>query len=236
MRDRPDDPFVTTRWTVVLQAGGSGPEKDASLATLCRDYWQPVFVYLRRHGQDEESARDLTQEFFARLLDKEWLEGLQREGPKFRAFLLVAVKRFLAVEHHRRTAQKRGGSAAALSLDTTDLPSLAAAEATPEQAFDRHWALTVINRALGNLRAEVEAAGRGRLFAVVAEYISSEPEPGAYDAAAAALGLSRAAVAMAVHRLRLRLREKVRDEVAHTLADARQVDDEMRELMAALRG
>ena len=236
MRERSDDPFMTTRWTVVLQAGGNGPEKDKSLAALCRDYWQPVFIYIRRHGHDEEGARDLTQEFFARLLEKDWLEGLRREGAKFRAFLLVAVRRFLAVEHHRRTAQKRGGGAALLPLDTADLPPLASQDATPEQAFDRHWALTVINRALDALRAETEASGRGRWFAELAEFISAEPEAGAYDAAAAALGVSRATVAMAVHRLRLRLREKVREEIAHTLADAAQIDAELRELTATLRG
>lgn len=236
MRERADDAFDTTHWTVVLQAGSApGPEREAALAALCRYYWQPVFVYIRRQGKDEEAARDLTQEFFSRLLEKEWLEGLRREGSRFRAFLLVAVKRFLAVEHHRQTAQKRGRGATALSLDKEQLPVLASQAATPEEAYDRHWALTVINRALSELQHETEAAGRSQLFTELAEYIANEPEPGAYDAAAAVLGMSRSAVAMAVHRLRLRLREKIRHEVAHTLADTRYVEDEMHELMAALR-
>ncbi|MCW5556989.1 MAG: sigma-70 family RNA polymerase sigma factor [Verrucomicrobiae bacterium] len=237
MRDRSDDPFVTTRWTTVLQAGGSaGPDKDTALAALCRDYWQPVFIYIRRQGWDEDSARDLTQEFFARLLDKDWLQGVRPEIAKFRAFLLTAVKRFLSGEHDRQVTLKRGGGAAALPLDPEHLPALALGTLTPEQAFDRQWALAVINRAMGALRGEVETAGRGRLFTAVAEFVSCEPEAGAYHQPAAALGMSRAAVAMAVHRLRLRLRELVRAEVAQTLADPRQVEAEMRELMAALRG
>lgn len=236
MSDRADDPFATTRWTVVLQAGGPEPGRTGSLEALCRDYWQPVFVYIRMRGHDEDSARDLTQEFFAQLLAKDWLDGLKREGSRFRAFLIVAVKRFLAVSYHRCTARKRGGGAVTLPLDSAALPAIAAREATPEQAFDRHWSLTVINRALESLRQEVESAGRGRLFSEVAEFISSDPEPGAYEAVGSQLGISRSAVAMAVHRLRLRLREKVREEISQTLSDPGQVDDEMRELLAALRG
>jgi RNA polymerase sigma-70 factor (ECF subfamily) len=206
------------------------------LATLCRDYWPAVFIYIRRQGRDEEAARDLTQEFFARLLDKEWLQGVRPEVAKFRAFLLTTVKRFLNGEYLRQTALKRGGSAQPLSLDWENLPPLAAEGLTPEQAFDRQWALAVINRAMTTLREEADAAGRGRLFAEVAEFISNEPEPGAYHRPAAVLGLSRTAVAMAVHRLRLRLRELVRTEVAQTLSDPQRVEAELRELMAALRG
>lgn len=236
MRERPDDAFATTQWTLVLQAGqATGPEREAALAALCREYWQPVFIYIRGQGHDEESARDLTQEFFSRLLEKEWLDGLKQEGSRFRAFLLVAVKRFLAVQHHRQNAQKRGHGVPLIPLDQEVLPALAGHDSSPEEAYDRHWALTIINRALAQLQSEAKAAGREQLFAQLAEYISSEPEPGSYEAIANTLGMSRAAVAMAVHRLRLRLREKIRQEVAQTLANPLQVEEEMHVLMAALR-
>lgn len=237
MRERPDDYFVTTRWSVVLKAGGDpGLEKETALASFCRDYWQPVFIYIRRHGHDEEAARDLTQEFFVRLVDKDWLKDVTPDAAKFRAFLLTAVKRFLAGEYWRRTALKRGGGTAPLSLDKEDLPPMASPELTPEQAFDRQWALAVINRAMDHLRREAESSGRSQLFKELAEFISNEPESGDYSRPATALGLSRTAVAMTVHRMRLRLRELVRAEVAETLDDPRLVESELRELMSALRG
>jgi DNA-directed RNA polymerase specialized sigma24 family protein len=237
MSNRTDNQFMTTRWTVVLAAGGgAGRTREEALTALCQEYWKPVYAYIRWRGEDPEKARDLTQEFFARLLEKDWLAGLEREGAKFRAFLLTAVKRFLAVEHHRETAAKRGGGMTALSLDWATAPEPASREETPEQAFDHRWTLTVIDRAMGRLRVEAETAGKVALFGEVAEFLSGEPQPGAYESAAAALGMTRAAVMMAVHRLRLRFRELVRLEVAETLADPSNVDDEMRELLAVLRG
>jgi DNA-directed RNA polymerase specialized sigma24 family protein len=228
--------FATTQWTLVFAAGGSDDEaKNKALSTLCTAYWGPVYAYIRRRGASAEESKDLTQEFFARLIRNEWLAGLTREGSKFRAFLLVAVKRFLAVEYERRSALKRGGGAVPLSIDDAELSLAACAEDSPERAFDRRWALTLIERAAARLANEAKASGREALFAQVSGFLAIDPEPGAYELVARNLGISRASVAMAVHRLRLRLREQVRFEVAETLASTRQIDEEVRELMAALR-
>ena len=230
------DLFVTTRWTLVIAAGGSDPAaKEKALAALCAAYWSPIFAYIRHRGHGVEQAKDLTQEFFARLLEHEWLAGMTKEGSKFRAFLLVAVRRFLAVEHEHESALKRGGGAIALSLDGAELIEPVSPDETPERAFDRRWALTVIDRAAERLRAEANASGRGALFAQVSAFLPTDPEAGAYESVALKLGISRAAVAMAVHRLRLRLREHVRDEIGETISSTRQIEDEMRELTLALR-
>jgi DNA-directed RNA polymerase specialized sigma24 family protein len=231
------DLFSTTQWTVVIAAGGTdAAAKEKALSDLCAAYWRPIFAYIRRRGHGVEQSKDLTQEFFGRLLERDWLSGLTREGSKFRAFLLVAARRFLAVEHDRQSAQKRGGGGVVLSLDGIEAIEPVSADETPELAFDRRWALTVIERAVERLRSEASASGRGALFARVSGFLSADPAPGAYQSVANDLGLSRAAVAMAVHRLRLRLREHVRAEIGETLSDAQQVDGEMRELLAALRG
>ncbi len=229
--------FATTRWTLVLEAGGSDDTaKSRALAALCEAYWPPIFAYIRRRGHGEEAAKDLTQEFFARLLKNDWLSGLTKEGSRFRAFLLVAVKRFLAVERERQSAQKRGGGQVPFALDMAGMVEPVSGEESPERAYDRRWALTVIDRAVARLQSEAKASGRETLFAEVSPFLSAEPEAGAYDRAAGRLGISRAAVAMTVHRLRLRLREHVRSEVTETVADPARLEDEIRELMAALRG
>jgi RNA polymerase sigma-70 factor (ECF subfamily) len=231
------DLFATTRWTLVIAAGGSdAAAKEKALADLCSAYWRPIFSYIRGRGHGVEQAKDLTQEFLGRVLEHDWLAGLTREGSKFRAFLLVAVRRFLAVEYERQTAKKRGGGAVALSLDSADIMEPVSQDETPERAFDRRWALTVIDRAAERLKAEALASGRATLFARVSGFLSSDPEAGAYDGVAFELGMSRPAVAMAVHRLRLRLREHIRAEIGDTISSTREIEGEMRELMAALRG
>lgn len=233
----PMSDFQTTCWTLVLTAGSGAPEdRGAALERLCRAYWPPAFAYIRRRGHGEEEARDLTQEFFARLLEKNWLESADRERGKFRSFLLIMLKRFLANEHDFRTREKRGGGVATLSLDWSEAPDVPDSSETPEQAFDRRWALTVMHRAAEKLRGEAEAAGRAALFAAASPWIASDPPAGVYEEIAGTLGTSKAAVSMAVHRLRLRLRELTRTEVAETLSDRGCVDAEMQELMAALRG
>lgn len=226
--------FQTTCWTLVLTAHNGGEDdRSAALERLCRAYWPPAFAYIRRCGHPEEEARDLTQEFFARLLSKNWLEAADPGRGKFRSFLLMTLKRFLLNEHDFRTREKRGGGAAL--LDLSEAPEIADSTGSPEQAFDRRWALTVMQRAAGKLRAEAEAAQRQVLFEALSPYIAADPEPGTYEALGASLGMSKASIAMAVHRLRLRLRELTRAEVAETLTDRATLDDEMQELMAALR-
>ena len=229
--------FQTTCWTLVITAGSGGEEERlAALNKLCLAYWPPAYAYLRRRGQGEEDARDLTQEFFARLLEKNWLESAAPERGKFRAFLLTMLKRFLSNEHDFATRQKRGGGALLLPLDWSEAPEIPHGGESPEQAFDRRWALTVMHRAAGKLRSEAEAAGRAALFTALSPFISADPEPGIYEETGLTFGMSKAAVAMAMHRLRLRLRELTREEVAETLSDRGNVDAEMQELMAALRG
>ena len=221
----------------MLAAGGDDDAaKKEALTSLCAAYWGPIYAYIERRGYRSDHAKDLTQEFMSRLLERDWLAGLTREGSKFRAFLLVAVKRFLVVEYERQSATKRGGGLSPLSIDDPNLVDPASQEETPEKAFDRRWALTVIDRAVDRLKAEAKASGREALFSQISGFLAVDPEPGAYDQAATALGISRSAVAMAVHRLRLRLREQVRVEVSETLSNPRYVEDEMRELMEALRG
>lgn len=229
--------FATTQWSVVLlAAGGTEEQRRAALEALCRDYWRAVFGYIRRTGKSPEDACDLTQEFFARLLEKHWLEGLRESGGRFRGFLVTALRRFLVSEFRASHAQKRGGGRSPISIDLLALPDDSPSSGSPGEAFDRQWAMTVIERAGARLRAESEASGKGGLFARVSGFLADEPEAGAYEALASALGLSRGALAMAVHRLRLRWRELIRMEVAETLSDRAHVEVELRELMAALRG
>lgn len=236
LAQRGSSQFATTQWTLVFAAGGeNAAAKREALASLCHAYWRPIHDYIRRRGYGEEAAKDLTQEFFARLLKHDWLAGLTREGSKFRAFLLVAVKRFLAVECGHRCAQKRGGGVTPLPIGAAETEHAAGGD-TPEQAYDRRWALTVIDRAVDRLRAEAVASGRTALFERLCRFLPSDPESGAYEIAAESLGITRATVAMTVYRLRLRLREHIRAEVAETLCDSRQVEDEMRALVRALRG
>lgn len=232
--------FATTRWSMVLAAGRDGLGREAALARLCEDYWRPLYAHVRRSGRGPEEARDLTQEFFARLLEKGWLEGVEREGGTFRSFLLCALRRMLIDQIKHDTAAKRGGGTNPLSLDWATAEGGASfepacGEETPERAFDRRWALEVMHRALLRLRTEAEAARKADLFTALQPYLAAEPEAGDYERVGAALALSANAVAAAVRRLRLRYRELFRAEVAETLADPTRVDEELAHLLAALR-
>ncbi len=220
---------------MLAAAGGPAPRRDEALAALCRDYWRPVHAYIRRREDDPERAKDLTQEFFARLLERDWLAGLTREGGGFRGFLLTTVKRFLVDQHRRSTAAKRGGGMELLPLDDVGWEEPVSDTLSPEEAFDRRWALTVLDRAAARVRREAEAAGKSPLCEALAPFLSAEPEPGTYDALAPQLGLSASAIAMAVRRLRLRYRDHIRNEVAETLTDPARAEDELKELLAALR-
>ena len=233
--------FNTTHWTVVLAAGGSDPEKQfAALQQLCRTYWYPLYAYVRRRGHGAEDAQDLTQEFFARLLEKGWLEGIEKNGSRFRSFLLNALNGFLANQYDRATAAKRGGGQPLLSLDAAQAEQLYALEPvtneTPEKIFDRRWALTVLDCAWTSLRTETSATGKGQHFELLNPFLSREPESGEYAAVAEKLGMSAGAVSVSVHRLRQRYRECVRAEIAGTVAETALVDLEMDDLLAALRG
>lgn len=230
--------FATTHWSVIVAASQpDNAQHDQALATLCQHYWLPVYAYIRRRGNRPEDAQDLAQEFFARLLAKQWLAGIEPQGGRFRSFLLTAVARFLANEYDRNRAAKRGGGVVPLNLEQAE--SLCcdafASSDSPERAYDRRWAVILLNRAIGRLRDEAAACGKSAHFENLNRFLSREAEPGEYVAAGTALNLSPGAVAVAVHRLRHRYRQLLRLEVAQTLSDPSLVDEELRHLLAALQ-
>jgi RNA polymerase sigma-70 factor (ECF subfamily) len=234
----PSARFLTTRWNLVLNAAGTGATEDA-LEQLCRIYWYPLYVYVRRRGHGPHEAEDLTQEFFARLLERRWLAGIQPEGGRFRSFLLTMLNRFLANEWDRTQALKRGGGQVLVSLDELAPEDRygrePATRETPELAFDRAWAVTMLDQALASLRREADAERRSTQFELLHPFLSREAGDGEYDLVAGQLGVSPGAVAVAVHRLRRRYREQVRQEVMETLVDPGILDEELSHLYAALQ-
>jgi RNA polymerase sigma-70 factor (ECF subfamily) len=231
--------FATTRWTVVLAAGHrGGPQATVALEELCRTYWYPLYAYVRRHGHSREDAEDLTQGFFARLLEKNYLEGISSDKGKFRAFLLVALKRFLANEWDRANRQKRGGGAATLSLDWQDADLryqiIPADNLSPDKLYDRAWALTVLERVIIRLRDESGAEGKSRLYEKLKPFLMLGKSDIPYTQAAATLEMSEGAVRVAVHRLRRRYRELLREEITQTLSDPSQAEAEIQALVSAL--
>ena len=237
----PGDIFATTHWTVVLAAGRTrSPQADVALEELCRTYWFPLYAYVRRRGHSKEDAEDLTQAFFARFLAKNYLEGLSAERGRFRAFLLASLKHFLANEWDKAQRQKRGGHAPHLSLDwqtaDTQFQIAATTEPSPDKAFDREWAMALLGKVIERLRVECEAEGRARLFDELKVFLTAGKGAQSHAEAARKLGLEETAARVAVHRLRKRYRQLLRDEIAQTLADPAQVDEEMRALFGAFGG
>ena len=231
--------FATTHWSVVLTAGrDASPHAEAALEKLCRAYWRPLYAYLRHRGYSFHDAQDLTQEFFARLLQQNSLGAVDRDKGKFRSFLLASLNHFLANEHDRNNAAKRGGGRWLLSLDDDDARELYAHEPdpslSPERVYEKRWAITVLEHAFGRLRDESAAAGTSRLFDELKTFLADGTDNGDYPALAAKLGMKANAVAVAVYRLRQRYREIVRGEVAHTVGSPVQIDEEVRHLLAAL--
>ena len=234
----PGDIFATTHWTVVLAAGcRRTPQADMALEELCRTYWFPLYAYVRRRGNSKEDAEDLTQAFFARFLEKNYLEGLSSEKGKFRAFLLAALKHFLANEWDRAHAAKRGGGATPLSLDWRDADTRyqidPADNLSPDKLFDRTWAVALLERVIVRLRDESAAAGKSKLFEQLKPFLMVGKSAIPYAQAAAELNLTEGAVRMAVHRLRRRYRELLREEIGQTLSDPAQVEEEMQTLFSA---
>lgn len=234
----PADVFATTHWTAVLAAGkGHTPQSDHALEELCRTYWFPLYAYVRRRGHSKEDAEDLTQAFFARFLEKNYLEGLSAERGRFRAFLLASLKHFLANEWDKSQRQKRGGGAAHLPLDwqtaDTQFQLATRTELNPEQAFDREWALALLARVIERLRAECAAHDQARVFEVLKPFLTVGKSAIPYPQAAAQLGFSEVAARSAVHRLRRRYREVLRAEIAQTLSDPANVAEEMQALFSA---
>jgi RNA polymerase sigma-70 factor (ECF subfamily) len=237
----PRDVFVTTRWTMVLSAGRkSSPHSERALADLCQTYWYPLYAFVRRRGTTKEDAEDLVQAFFACFLEKNYLEGLAAERGKFRAFLLAALKHFLANEWDRAHAQKRGGGAEHLSLNWQDADErfhLDPPDPTnPERLFDREWALALLDRVIARLAAECAHDGKAELFTQAKGFLTVSSAAIPYGEAAKQLGVDEGTLRVAVHRLRKRYRELLRDEISQTLAEPGQVDEELRSLLTALAG
>jgi RNA polymerase sigma factor (sigma-70 family) len=235
---KPRDIFATTHWTVVLAAGQRHtPQSDRALEELCHAYWFPLYAYVRRRGYSKEDAEDLTQAFFARFLEKNFLDGLKAERGRFRAFLLASLKHFLANEWDRSQRQKRGGGQAHLSLDwqtaDTQFQIASTAEPSPDRAFDREWAVALLGNVVARLQSECEAEGRGRQFAELKVCLTAGKGVLPHAEVARRLGMDETAVRVAAHRLRKRYRQLLRDEIAHTLSDPAQVDEEMRALFGA---
>jgi RNA polymerase sigma-70 factor (ECF subfamily) len=231
--------FETTHWSMVVAAsGGPTPRSREALSRLCEMYWYPLYAYVRRRGYDADAAQDLTQEFFTRVIEKDYLSDATPERGRFRAFLLASLRHFLANEYDRASAQKRGGGRPALALEFETAEGRYQLEppdtCTPETIYERRWALTVLDRTLTRLRAEHEAAGRLALFDRLKGYLTGDASGTSYAEAASALGMSEGAVKVAVHRLRRRFGALLREEIADTVVDPAQIDDEIRALFAAL--
>jgi RNA polymerase sigma-70 factor (ECF subfamily) len=238
-------PFAPTRWTLVQRARGETPAARQALGELCEAYWNPVFRFIRQQGRDDDTARELTQEFFARLLARHGLDHVQTGRGKFRSFLLGAVKHFLADTRDHEFRLKRGGGRRPESLDSateadTGLdtsPGLQVPDPNtlPQDAFfDRQWALAVMERALAALAREFVEAGKSDQFDVLKPWLVGESPTLSQADAARRLGLSEGAAKVAVHRLRKRFRELIRSELAQTLAEPNTIEEELRYLVEVL--
>jgi RNA polymerase sigma-70 factor (ECF subfamily) len=233
--------FATTHWTVVLAAGrGGSKQADVALEQLCRTYWYPLYAYVRRHGHSREDAEDLTQGFFARLLEKNYLEGVSNDKGKFRSFLLVALKRFMANEWDRANTLKRGGGTPPLSLDWQDAETRyqinPADNLSPDKLYDRAWAVVVLERVITRLRDESNVEEKAGLYEKLKPFLMVGKGEIPYSKAAVELNMTEGAVRVSVHRLRRRYRELLRGEIAQTLANPAQADEEMQALFSALAG
>jgi RNA polymerase sigma-70 factor (ECF subfamily) len=233
--------FTATHWSVVLAAkGGHSPQSAEALEKLCRTYWSPLYAFVRRQGHTPQDAQDLTQDFFAWLLQSEHLRLADPQSGKFRSFLLVRLKHFLSDERKKACAQKRGGGQTVLSLDAALAEEQyrlePATDLTPDVIFDRRWALTVMEQAVQRLSQEYLAAGRAELFEELKSFQSGEEAGRSYAEAAARLGVSESAVKSAIWRLRQRHRDLLRQEIAQTVSTPGEVDEEIRYLINILGG
>lgn len=231
--------FSTTNWSVVLGAGQDDhPQAAAAMEKLCRTYWYPIYAFIRFRGSDPHQAEDLTQSFFAFLLEREVLKKVNQQKGKFRSFLLATLTNFLANERDRHRAIKRGGQRDIISLD-----ELAAEEfyqyelldlLTPEKLFERSWTYALLERVLGRLKQEYLAAGKAAFFAKLEPELTREVTPGLHGTLASELNMSEGAVKVALHRMRRRFGELLRQEIAQTVSSPQEVDQEIEHLFAAL--
>jgi RNA polymerase sigma factor (sigma-70 family) len=237
--------FVTTRWSLILSAASSeGEEQKArdALAELCRTYWRTVFFFVSRRGYSTEEAQDLTQDFFAMILETNWLRHANRDRGRFRSLLLTSLQNFLINYAEKTHARKRGGDVEFVSWDDwmTEAPSqllissAAFDSLPPERLFDLRWAVTVVEQALRRLREECEAKGKLRLFHALSSHLATERDEVSYANLSASLGVPESAVKKQLHNMRKRYRWLLRDEVSHTVENPADLEDEIRYLCAAL--
>ena len=242
---RSDAQFKTTRWSIVLSCADSGSddaEAQAALAELCKIYWRPVFAFICRQGHSVPDAQDLTQDFFARVIKGRLLQSANQNRGRFRSLLLKALQRFLQDEADKRSSRKRGGDLHFVSWDDwmaeapshLSIPQRESDNWSPERIFDVRWAATVVERALRQLGDECEKRGRRRIFDVLSGCLAAERQDVSYATFARILGLEETAVKSLVYRLRDRYRRLLREEVAQTVWEAKEIDDELRYLCAAL--
>lgn len=232
--------FQTTRWTLVLAAGdATAPEAGAALASLCEIYWSPVYAFIRRSGHDADAARDLTQAFFVRVLEKNYFGDARRDRGRFRTFLLTAVRNFLSNQRDWENAKKRGGGVAPISLEQHDGERVYQLEAvehtTPEHLFQRRWALTVIGAAMNRIRTRYEEGGKADLYARLRPYLTGA-EPPSYAQLAEGLAVTEGSLRVAVHRLRRQFAAALRDLIAETVAEPGEVDEELKYLLGVVSG
>jgi RNA polymerase sigma-70 factor (ECF subfamily) len=231
--------FATTHWSVVLTAQGRSPAADEALEKLCRTYWWPLYGFVRRDGYPPEEAQDLTQAFFARLLERRDLETVRQERGRLRSYLLASVKNFLSKARDREMTVKRGEGRPLISLD--DLLARERADQEPahklsaDRIYERRWALTLLEQVLVRLGAEYEAAGKLPLFDRLKELLAGEASQPSQAKIAAEMKMTENAVKQAFHRLRHRYRQLLHEEIAHTVAEPDAVEDELRHFIAVLQ-
>jgi RNA polymerase sigma factor (sigma-70 family) len=231
--------FITTQWSLVLTAQGRSPAADAALEKLCRTYWWPLYGFVRRNGHNPEEAQDLTQGFFALLLERRDLDVVRQEKGRLRSYLLVSLKNFLAKARRRELTIKRGEGRALVPLDELLSRERAGVEPsdnlTADRIYERRWALTLLEQVLMRLESEYNQAGNAELFEYLKEFLSDEPGRRSQAEVAANLGMTENAVKQAFHRLRRRYRELLRDEIGQTVAVPGDVEDELRHFISVLQ-
>jgi RNA polymerase sigma-70 factor (ECF subfamily) len=231
--------FATTHWSVVLAAREQEtPQAAAAWEQLCRTYWYPLYAYVRRQGHRPPDAEDLLQAFFARFLEKNYLDDVDRSKGRFRSFLLAALNHFLANEWDKARRQKRGGQAQLLSLDSAEAERWygeeLASDLTPEKLYEQRWACVLLEQVMQQLEQDSEAAGKGEYFAALKGFLVGEDRPQSYADLAAKFGVTAAALKMRVQRLRHRYQRLLRAEIAQTVASPEEVEEEIRYLFNVL--
>jgi RNA polymerase sigma-70 factor (ECF subfamily) len=235
----PDPTFTTTHWSVVIRAVERESERrDEALEQLCRGYWYPIYVFLRRSGLMAHDAEDVTQSFFERVLSRDYLRAVDRSKGKFRCFLLAMVRHFLANHRREARAQKRGGNVQFVSIDSESVDEIdlgpGTVDGSAEKSFDRQWALTLLEKVVAALRMECQASGKAALFERLKTFLTVEKAGIGYADLAASLNTTEAALKMSISRLRRRYGELLRAEIARTVSTPEEVEEELRALFAAL--